>query len=95
MGGPRGGPKYSTAPEVPDQLVPAYYSAFARADEIGAESLAFPSISTGAYDLTRGARRDALVEVLRTGTTQVKRCVPVAYSVEMANMRDYQLYDRW
>ena len=25
-------------------------------------------------------------------TTQVKRCVLVAYSVEMANMRDYQLY---
>lgn len=86
------GPRFSDAPEVPDQLMAAYHSAFARADEVGARSIAFPSISTGAYDYPGGLAAMLSVEALRTVSTRVEHVVLVAFHQDMAEMWDYQLY---
>ena len=73
----------------------AYDSAFIRADEVGAESIAFPSISTGVCDYPGELAAMRSVEALRTVTTNLKRCILLAHSVDTVNMWDYELYDRW
>ncbi len=54
----------------PDLLASCYRSSLARADEVGARSVAFPAISTGVYGYpTEPAARQAVDTVLTTPTS--------------------------
>ena len=55
----------------PDLLASCYRSSLARADEIGAESVAFPAISTGVYGYPVQPAAAIAVRAVRTAPTQV------------------------
>ena len=86
------GPRYSGADTDADLLMATYHSALARADEVGARSVAFPSISTGIYGYPGGDAALLSAEALRTARTEVDLILLVAFSDDMAEMWDYALY---
>ncbi len=86
------GPRYTGDPSDPDLLMSAYTSSFARADEVGARSVAFPSISTGVYGYPAGLAAALSVEAIRTARTDVELVLLVAFSDDMAEMWNYCLY---
>lgn len=73
------GPVYR-GPADADVLASAYASALARADEVGARTVAFPSISTGVYGYPADEASRISVAALRAATTQVERVLLVAFS---------------
>ena len=73
------GPIYSGPQDAPT-LAAAYVSALARADEVGARSVAFPSISTGVYGYPADEASRISVEALRTARTAVEHVLLVAFS---------------
>lgn len=73
------GPVYS-GPQDGPTLAAAYVSALARADEVGARSVAFPSISTGVYGYPADEAARISVEALRTARTAVEHVRLVAFS---------------
>lgn len=73
------GPIYSGPQDAPT-LASAYVSALARADEVGARSVAFPSISTGVYGYPADEASRISVEALRGARTEVERVLLVAFS---------------
>lgn len=79
------GPIYA-GPEDADTLRGAYRSSLARADEVGARSVAFPSISTGVYGYPASEAALLSVEALTTATTDVKTVLLVAFSEHMAQL---------
>lgn len=80
------GPVYSGRPEEGDQLMAAYQSALPCADEVGAATVAFPSISTGVYGYPGRQAAALSVKALATAWTDVEHVLLVAYSEEMADM---------
>jgi O-acetyl-ADP-ribose deacetylase (regulator of RNase III) len=72
------GPKYR-GPDDAAVLASAYTSALARADEVGASSIAFPSISTGIYGYPDAEAAQVSVAALRGAQTRVERIVLVAF----------------
>lgn len=72
------GPKYR-GPQDEPVLAAAYAAALARADEVGARSVAFPSISTGKYEYPDADAARIAVTALRRAATSVRRVVLVAY----------------
>ena len=72
------GPKYR-GPQDAQVLASAYLSSLARADEVGARSLAFPSLSTGVYGYPDEDAARVSVQALRRADTQVERVLLVAY----------------
>jgi len=54
------------------------------ADELGAASVAFPAISTGAYGFPRRLAAEIAVATIRSATTSVDRVVLVAFDTETA-----------
>jgi O-acetyl-ADP-ribose deacetylase (regulator of RNase III) len=54
------------------------------ADELGAASVAFPAISTGAYGFPRRRAAEIAVTTLRSSATTVERVVLVAFDGETA-----------
>ena len=85
------GPVY-TGPQDADTLMSAYTAALARADEVGARSVAFPSISTRVYGYPGGDAAMLSVEALLKADTQVETVLLVAFSDDMADMWDYALH---
>lgn len=77
------GPIYS-GPEDAATLASAYTSALARADEVGARSVAFPSISTGVYGYPADEASRISVAALRAADTAVEQVLLVAFSRGMA-----------
>lgn len=73
------GPVYS-GPQDAAVLASAYVSSLARADEVGARSVAFPSISTGVYGYPADEASRISVEALRGADTQVEQVLLVAFS---------------
>src|SRR3954452_15568425 len=55
------------------------------ADEIGAATIAFPAISTGAYGYARDDAAAVAVETLRSTTTEVREAVLVAFDAGTAS----------
>lgn len=86
------GPVYS-GPADAELLVSAYVESLARADEVGARSLAFPSISTGVYGYPAAEAAQASVAALRGAATQVETVLLVAITAHMAELWDRALLD--
>lgn len=76
------GPVYSGPGDAP-LLASAYTSALARADEAGAVSVAFPSISTGIYGYPADEASRISVAALRAADTRVQTVLLVAFSQGM------------
>ena len=81
------GPRFGV-PNDADLLTSAYRSALACADEVGATSVAFPSISTGVYGYPAGPAARSSVEALTTAVTDVETILLVAYNEDMARLWD-------
>lgn len=77
------GPRYS-GPHDATVLAAAYTSALARADEVQARSVAFPSISTGVYGYPAREAARISVSALRDATTNVDVIILVAFSEDAA-----------
>jgi len=73
------GPIYA-GPADAETLASAYLSALARADEVGALSVAFPSISTGVYGYPADEASRISVEALKNARTAVEQVLLVAFS---------------
>jgi O-acetyl-ADP-ribose deacetylase (regulator of RNase III) len=76
------GPIYA-GPQNADVLASAYVSSLARADEVGARSVAFPSISTGVYGYPEEAAAQVSVAALRAAKSQVELVRLVAFGERM------------
>ena len=77
------GPRYS-GPDDAAVLAAAYTSSLARADEVQARSVAFPSISTGVYGYPAREAARISVSALRDATTNVDVILLVAFSEDAA-----------
>jgi O-acetyl-ADP-ribose deacetylase (regulator of RNase III) len=73
------GPRYGKDEPASELLASAYTSSLARCDEVGARSVAFPAISTGAYGYPLAEACTVSVTALRTAQTDVERCELVAF----------------
>jgi O-acetyl-ADP-ribose deacetylase (regulator of RNase III) len=73
------GPRYRVDEPAPELLASAYRASLARCDEVGAESVAFPALSSGAFGYPLFEACQVSVEALRSADTRVRRCVLVAF----------------
>jgi O-acetyl-ADP-ribose deacetylase (regulator of RNase III) len=73
----------------PDLLASCYRRSLQVADELGARSVAFPAISTGAYGFPRELAARIAVETIRSAPTSVELVRLVAFDQET-----YDLYRR-
>ena len=80
------GPVYSGRPDDPELLASAYTASLARADEVGARSIAFPAISTGVYGYPPEEAAEISVRALRGADTQVERVLLVGFSEPAAQL---------
>lgn len=78
------GPRYGVDEPGAELLASAYRTSLALADQVGAESIAFPSLSTGAFQYPRLEAAEISVRALRSTATQVQRCLLVAFDVKTA-----------
>lgn len=79
------GPVYS-GPEDEPVLASAYVSSLARADEVGARSVAFPAISTGVYGYPAQDAARISVNAIRNAKTDVETVLLVAFGGETARL---------
>lgn len=80
------GPVYRGHPEDAELLAGAYRAGLARADEVGARSIAFPSISTGVYGYPKAEAARVSVDAVRQATTRVERVVLCAFDRQTAEL---------
>ena len=73
----------------PDLLASCYRRSLEIADELGARSVAFPAISTGAYGFPRELAARIAVETIRSTPTSVELARLVAFDQET-----YEIYRR-
>ena len=64
----------------PDLLASCYVESLARADEVGARSVAFPAISTGVYGYPAGLAARIAVDTVRATPTDVETVTFVAFN---------------
>ena len=77
------GPVYR-GPQDAATLASAYTQSLARADEVGASSLAFPSISTGVYGYPPAEASAVSVQALLQASTAVESVLLVAFTADAA-----------
>lgn len=87
------GPKYS-GPADAAVLASAYTSSLARADEVGATTVAFPSISTGVYGYPEPEAAEISVAALLGASTQVETVLLVAFGGRTATLWTAALHSR-
>lgn len=88
------GPRYGVDEPAPELLASAYRQALARCDEVGATSVAFPSISTGVYGYPVEEACPLSVRTLRAASTDVLSCVLVAFDRRTAELWERALQER-
>lgn len=76
------GPNYAAGQRDRSLLTSCYASALAVADELGAQSVAFPLVSAGIYGWPLDDAAAAAVETLRQTPTQVAECRLIAFGEE-------------
>lgn len=86
------GPRYRGPQDAP-LLAYAYAASLARADEVGARSVAFPSISTGVYGYPAEEAARVSVGALRGATTAVATVLLVAFASDTAELWEQVLHD--
>lgn len=69
-----------------EQLASCYRRCLEIADEIGARSVAFPAISTGAYGFPARRAAEIAVDTLRSTPTDVERVLLVAFDDDTLGM---------
>ena len=79
------GPRYRD-PSAARLLASAYTSSLARAEEVGARSVALPAISTGVYGYPDEEAAQVSVAALLGATTHVERVLLVAFSGRTAQL---------
>lgn len=79
------GPVYS-GPQDEALLASAYTASLARADEVGAQSVAFPAIATGIYGYPAEEAARVSVGALRGAHTSVQRVFLVAFDQRTARL---------
>lgn len=89
------GPVYAKTIDRRDQLISAYRRSMEVADEVGAKSIAFPTISAGVYGWPHDDAVAVAVETVRAMADQVSidKVVFVPFSAEMKDRYDAQLAD--
>ncbi len=89
------GPVYRTGNEgEPEQLASCYRNVIARADEVGASSLAIPAISTGIFRFPPGAAARLAVHEVTHATTRVAEVTFVAFDQKTRKIYADLLTDR-
>jgi O-acetyl-ADP-ribose deacetylase (regulator of RNase III) len=88
------GPRYGVDEPAAELLASAYRASLGLADKVGARSIAFPSLSTGAFQYPRLEAALVSVEALRSAATQVERCLLVALDVKTARFWERAL-EHW
>ena len=79
------GPRYGFDEPAAELLASAYVASLERCDEVVARSVAFPSLSTGAYGYPLHEACGISVAALRGAQTQVQRCLLVAFDDRTAS----------
>ena len=79
------GPVYA-GPADAALLASAYVESLARADQVGARSVAFPSISTGVHGYPAAEAAEVSVAALRGAVTSVDAVLLVAFTANMAEL---------
>jgi O-acetyl-ADP-ribose deacetylase len=87
------GPVWSGSSQDAELLAGAYTDSLTRADEVGAASIAFPSISTGVYGYPEDEAAQVSVAALRAATTTVEHVVLCAFGRGMADRWERALQD--
>ncbi len=76
------GPRYGVDEPAARLLASAYTASLALADSVSAASLAFPSLSTGAFGYPAHEAAQVSVAALRAANTAVQHCVLVAFDAK-------------
>lgn len=79
------GPIYS-GPQDEQVLASAYRESLARADEVGARSVAFPAISTGVYGYPAEEAARVSIAAIRGAETAVEKVVLVAFGDKQSRL---------
>ena len=77
------GPRYGIDEPEAELLASAYCASLARADEVGATSIAYPAISAGVYGYPIREACEISISALRSASTSVRLCVLVAFNSEI------------
>lgn len=80
------GPRFSASEDRGALLRSAYTRSLAVADSLGARTVAFPLISSGAYGWPKKSAVQQAITAIRSADTQVKNIILVAYDKESADL---------
>lgn len=80
------GPVFRGRHQDAELLRSAYLASLARADEVGARSVAFPSISTGVYGYPEAVAARVSIQALLSATTEVEEVRLVAFGARMQEL---------
>lgn len=76
------GPRYGVDEPAGELLAAAYRAALRRCDEVGASTVAFPSLSTGAFHFPLLEACRISIAALASASTSVRTCTLVAFDVK-------------
>lgn len=85
------GPRYGVDEPAAGLLASAYLTSLQRCDDVGAASVAFPSLSTGAFGFPLLEACQISVTTLLAAGTQVERCTLVAFDIKTQRFWDRAL----